>query len=320
MSETKLATTPTTDLATAVETARDYASQSRSQNTKRAYRADWQAFTGWCHEQGTSPLPAAPAVVAAYAAHLASTDKAVSTIARAMVSISQAHQVAGHASPTSSPEVRSTLQGIRRSHSTAPKRAKTPVMADQIKAMLVALPESTIGIRDRALLGIGFGGGLRRSEIVALDVEDVRFTNDGLEIVLRKSKTDQEGLGRKIGIPHGSSPLTCPVRGLRAWLDAAGITEGPIFRGVNRHGQIAPQRLSDKAVALAIKKHAEAVGIDPDAVAGHSLRSGFATSAAKAGKSERSIMNQTGHRSVTVMRRYIRDGQLFSDNAAAGLL
>lgn len=212
------------------------------------------------------------------------------------------------------------MAGIRRSHRSAPKRAKSPVMADQIRTILSSLPDSTIGIRDRALLGIGFGGGLRRSEIVALDAGDVTFTADGVEITIRRSKTDQEGEGRKIGIPHGSSPLTCPVRGLRAWLEHAGITEGPIFRSVNRHGQIAATRLSDKAVALTVKKHAEAVGIDPESVGGHSLRSGFATSAAKAGKSERSIMNQTGHRSVTVMRRYIRDGQLFFDNAAAGLL
>jgi integrase len=184
--------------------------------------------------------------------------------------------------------------------------------------MTAALPGSLLGLRDRALLTLGFAGAFRRSELVALDVTDISFTADGLEVALRRSKTDQEAAGRKVGIPYGSLRITCPVRALRAWLDAAVITEGAVFRSVNRWSALG-DRLSDKAVALVVKRHAATIGLDATKFAGHSQRAGLATSAAKAGKSERAIMNQTGHRSAAMVRRYIRDASLFSDNAAAGI-
>jgi integrase len=183
--------------------------------------------------------------------------------------------------------------------------------------MLATLPEGLLGTRDRALLLIGFAGAFRRSELVGLNVEDASFTGDGLVVTLPRSKTDQEGEGRKVGIPYGSNPATCPVRSLRAWIETAGITAGPLFRSVNRYGRVQPGRLSDKAVALIVKRYAQASGRDARTFSGHSLRVGLVTAAAMAGASERAIMNQTGHRSTVMVRRYIRDASLFRDNAAA---
>jgi integrase len=176
-----------------------------------------------------------------------------------------------------------------------------------------------VGLRDRALLLVGFAGAFRRSELVALDVSDVEVGEDGLTVTLRRSKTDQEGAGRKVGIPRGSTPETCPVRALRAWLETAAITESALFRSVNRHGRVG-SRLSDKHVAIAVKEAAAPVGLDVKSFAGHSLRAGLVTSAAIQGRSDRSIMNQTGHRSVAMVQRYVRDASLFRDNAAQGLL
>jgi integrase len=166
---------------------------------------------------------------------------------------------------------------------------------------------------------LGFAGAFRRSELVGLDVEDCSFGKDGLTVTLRRSKTDQDGAGRKIGIPYGSNPETCPVRTFQAWIEQAGIAGGPLFRSINRHGQVQPGRLSGIDVARIVKKLAERAGLDAAKYAGHSLRAGHATAAAISGASERSIMNQTGHRSVQMVRRYIRDGSLFRENSAGKL-
>jgi integrase len=206
------------------------------------------------------------------------------------------------------------MAGIRRTKGTA-QQGKDPLLTEDVRAIAAALPEGLLGVRDRALLLLGFAGAFRRSELVSLNAEDVTFTGDGLVILLRRSKTDQEGEGRKVGIPYGSHPETCPVRALRVWLDALGITEGPLFRSV-QHGRIQPGRLCDEAVALMVKRHAKALGKDARRFAGHSLRAGLVTSAAIAGVSERSIMRQTGHRSHAILQRYIRDASLFRENAA----
>jgi integrase len=210
------------------------------------------------------------------------------------------------------------MKGIRRSLGVAPSQ-KEPISPSEFRAMVKSRPETLHGLRDRALLLLGFSGAFRRSELVSLDVDDVVWGEDGLTVNLRRSKTDQEGEGRKVGIPFGSTPESCPVRSLRGWLKAAGITEGPLFRPV-KGPKVGAKRLSDKAVARLVKRAAKAAGLEPSRLSGHSLRSGLATAAAKAGKSERSIMAQTGHRSAQMVRRYIRDGELFSENAAAGLL
>lgn len=305
-------------LVEAVEAARAYASKSKADATRRAYRSDWQAFAAWCDANGVPALPASPATVATYASHLANEGRKVSTIGRALVAISQAHKMAGETSPTSAAIVHETMKGIRRAKGSAPT-AKAPVLVEQLRAMMTHLPPGLAGRRDRALLTLGFAGAFRRSELVALDVSDLAFTGDGLEVTIRRSKTDQEGRGEKVGIPYGGNPATCPVRAVRSWLDGSGIVEGPVFRSVDRWGNLSAARLTDRAVALVVKRYAEAVGLDPALFGGHSLRAGLATQAAKAGKAERAIMRQTRHRSVAMVRRYIRDADLFSDNAAAGI-
>jgi integrase len=185
--------------------------------------------------------------------------------------------------------------------------------------MVDATGAGLIGIRDRALVLLGFAGAFRRSELVGLNVDDCVFSKDGLTVTLRRSKTDQAGTGRKIGIPYGSNPDTCPVRTVQEWIKQAGITAGPLFCSINRHGRVQPGGLAGIDVARVVKKLTTRAGLDPAKFAGHSLRAGHATSAAIAGASERSIMNQTGHRSVQMVRRYIREGSLFRENSAGKL-
>lgn len=296
----------------------EYLGKAKAERTIQEYRKDWSYFERWCKERGHHPCPARPETVAAYIAHLARSGYKPSTIRRRITSINQVHNLHGYEKPSGHALVRNVWAGIRREHGTAQK-GKAPATVEVIRDMVAMLGDGLIGTRDRALLLIGFAGAFRRSELVALDVEDVEETADGLVIFLRRSKTDQEGKGRKIGIPYGSDPATCPVRALRAWLEVSGITTGPIFRPINRHGHMANRRLSGHAVALIVKRCAAAAGYDPSKFAGHSLRAGLATSAAAAGKSERAIMAQTGHKSVMMVRRYIRDGNIFRDNAAAGI-
>lgn len=295
--------------------AKEYMGQAKSRNTLRAYQADWRCFTAWCRQFGVSSLPATPQTVALYLSMLADRCKPA-TLQRRLAAISQAHQTAGHETPTQAAPVRLVWAGIRRAKGVA-QQGKAPAITAELRRMVDTLDETMIGVRDRALLLVGFAGAFRRSELVGLDVQDAVLTSEGITVYIRKGKTDQEGVGRKVGIPYGSHPHTCPVRALLAWKEKAGITEGPLFRSVNRHGQVQAGRLSDRAVALVVKKVALAAGLDATLYAGHSLRAGLATSAAMAGVSERAIMNQTGHKSVTVARRYIRDGSLYRENAAA---
>jgi len=302
-------------LAEIADRASEFIQQSKAANTVRAYRSDWTHFQCWCKAHGQLSLPATPETVALYVTDLASTRK-TSTLTRRISAISQAHQIAGFETPTKSSQVRLVLAGIRRTKGTA-QTAKAPVLVDDLKRMIARLPGNLLGVRDRALLLIGFCGAFRRSELVALDAADAAVTRDGLVVTIRRSKTDQEGEGRKIGIPYASHLETCPVRSLQDWLGKSGITEGPLFRPIDRFGKMASARLSAAAVAEIVKKYAAAVGLDATDFAGHSLRSGLATSAAAAGASEGSIMKQTGHRSVNTVRRYIRDGSLFRENAVA---
>jgi integrase len=301
-----------------VQFARAVLAGAKAPRTRDAYRQAWGAFAAWCTVENRAALPAAASTVAGYLFELLHRRLKVATIEQALAAISEAHKTAGHSSPRSTPLVRGTMQGIRRSAGVAPAQ-KSPILASELQEIVRALPQGLRGVRDRALLLTGFAGALRRSELVALAVADVKFTPEGLEVCLRRSKTDQEGAGRKIGIPYGSTLDSCPVRSLKAWMDASLVINGALFRQVNRHGQVG-DGLTGHAVARIVKRAAAAAGQDPAHVSGHSLRAGLATSAAKAGKSERAIMAQTGHRSVTMVRRYIRDASLFSENAAAGLL
>ncbi|MDR6224354.1 site-specific integrase [Desmospora profundinema] len=300
-----------------VKKARDYTAQAKAGNTTRAYGADWRDFTEWCTQHGRDPLPADPQTVAYYIADLAERRKP-STIQRRLSAVSQAHQAAGYDTPTASILVRSVWAGIRRAKGTR-QEGKLPLLVEDLRLILRHVPDDLPGRRDRALLLVGFAGAFRRRELVSLDVGDIQITGRGMVILLRRSKTDQEGIGRKIGIPYGSSPHTCPVEALQEWLAASKIGHGPLFRPINRHGQIRNMRLSDKSVALIVKRRAAEAGLDPRRFSGHSLRAGLATTAAMAGKDERAIMEQTGHKSTQMVRRYIRDGSLFRDNAATGI-
>jgi len=301
------------------EKAREFVHAAKAPSTVRAYRSDWRDFKTWCAASGLTSMPAAPETVALYLAARADTLKPA-TLGRRLAAIAKAHQAAGHDSPASMRHaaVSEVIKGIRRTKGVAQER-KAPLLAAQLIHALGAMRSDLVGLRGRALLLVGFAGAFRRSELVALDVADVQAGEDGLTVTLRRSKTDQEGAGRKIGIPRGQSPETCPVRALQAWLTAASITEGALFLSVNRHGQVGG-RLSDKRVANVVKQAVAPLGLDAKNFAGHSLRAGLVTSAAIQGRSDRSIMNQTGHRSVAMVQRYVREASLFRDNAASGLL
>ena len=299
------------------ERAREFIQASKAESTLRGYRADWREFYTWCGDQHICPLPASPEAVAAYIADCAARLK-VGSIQRRLNAIAEAHKAMGIDSPTHHAMVVNTIKGIRRTRGTAPAQ-KAPALTEDIRAMVDATDAGIIGARDRALILAGFASAFRRSELVGLDVDDCIFGKDGLSVTLRRSKTDQIGVGRKIGIPYGANPTTCPVRVVQSWIEQAGITSGPLFRSISRHGRVQPGRLSGIDVARVVKKLADRAGLDPAKYAGHSLRAGHATSAAIAGASERSIMNQTGHRSVQMVRRYIRDGSLFRENSAGKL-
>jgi integrase len=300
-----------------LEQVREYIRASKAENTLRGYQSDWRHFCTWCESNRMGPLPATAETVAAYIDESAGSLK-VGSIQRRLNAIAEAHKAVGLESPTHHTIVANTMKGIRRTLGTAAAQ-KAAALTDDIRAMLEVADSGIIGARDRALILLGFAGAFRRSELVALDVEDGAFGKDGLTVTLRRSKIDQEGAGRKVGIPYGANPETCPVRVLQAWLEQAGISNGPLFRSINRHGQVQPGKLASIDVARVVKKLAERAGLDAVKYAGHSLRAGHATSAAIAGASERSIMRQTGHRSVQMVRRYIRDGSLFRENSARKL-
>jgi integrase len=254
--------------------------------------------------------------VALYLTALAETRRP-STIRRRLASISVAHQVAGFETPTADAGVRAVWSGIRRRQGMAPRKmraARTKV----ITAMVAPLGDGLADARDRTMLPFGFAGALRRSELVALDVEDVSEDDGGLRLVLRRSKTDQDAEGATRGLPYGSHPATCPVRAWRRWLAESGIAVGPAFRSVDRHGRLGTMRLSDRAVADMAKRRALAVGLD-GTFAGHSLRAGFATEGYAQGTPELAIMRHGRWRSASVMRGYVEEGSIWNDNAAARL-
>jgi integrase len=285
---------------------------SLSEGTKRGYRKDIAHFEAW----GGS-IPASPETIAAYLADLSATYK-TATIVRCVTALSKAHEATSAANPTKSEIVRATMRGIKRTLGTAHKEAK-PVLREDLFQMLERMGNSPKDIRDKALLLLGFAGAFRRSEVTGLNVTDIEHVRQGIVVTLRRSKTDQIGAGRKIGIPFGRSRW-CPVKHLTEWLHHSKIETGPLFRGVNRHGHVAEQCLSGEAVCIIVKQRAQAAGFDPGGYSGHSLRAGLATSAAMAGASAWKIRQQTGHASDAMLSRYIRDGDMFASNAAGAVL
>ncbi|MGA8475020.1 MAG: site-specific integrase [Candidatus Cybelea sp.] len=294
--------------------AEAFAESSNAESTRRAYRTDLRQFQAWCRAHGVSPLPAQPQAVVLYLTELAREYK-LATIARRIAAIGQEHRKGGLPSPFTHPRVVEVWAGIRRALGVTQDR-KDAILTADLRRMLQPLTEAMIDLRDRALLLLGFAGAFRRSELVSLDRGDVRFVADGLEVTLRRSKTDQEGEGRLIGVPNGSNPVTCPAGAMKAWLDLSGIVDGPLFRSVDRSGNVAPTRLTGAAVALIVKRHAQRIGLDPARFAGHSLRAGFATSAALAGVDALEISRQTGHKSLSMVQRYTRPATIWQMNAA----
>lgn len=290
----------------------DLVRHSIASSTRIAYRSDLKHFREWGGE-----LPATPEMVAAYVAAYAGK-LSVATITRRVATLSKAHQAMVGNNLCQSALAKATLQGLRRKHGTAQKQAKA-LNREDLFAILDAMGDGMKDARDRALLLLGFAGGFRRSELVGLDVANIEHVRQGIIITLRHSKTDQEGAGRKIGIPHGRT-RHCPVAAVMAWLESAGITQGAVFCPISRHGHLQPVRLSGDAVSEVIRERLAAIGIDPEGYSGHSLRAGFATSASQAGASTIKIRQQTGHASEAMLSRYIRDGELFVGNATGSVL
>jgi integrase len=299
--------------------ARDFAANSKAPATIRAYRACWDHFQKWCAKRGLPSLPAAPGTVALFIADCASAHKPASISLR-MAAISAAHKLKGYESPALMRHavVAATWAGIRRTLGTA-QQGKAALLTDDIRKMIDALPATLRGLRDAALFLVGFASACRRSELAALTVDDLAWVEEGLRITLKRSKTDQEGKGQTIGVPYGSDPATCPVRAMKRWLAAAGITEGFAFRGVLKGGRVQVGRMAGDSIALCIKRGCTSIGKETAQYAGHSLRAGFVTQAARAGCSESSIMKQTRHRSTAMLVRYTRDPNLFRNNAATKL-
>lgn len=291
---------------------RHFLTHSLSANSKRAYAADIGHFKASGRE-----IPSTPQSVAAYLAEIAQTH-AVATIQRRLVAIAKAHRALGHVDPCQTEIVKAVMRGIRRTKGAAQREAQA-LQRDDLFAVLAKIGDRSIDRRDRALLLIGFAGAFRRSELVGLNLADVQHVRQGIVLNLRRSKTDQTGQGRKIAIPHGRTRW-CPVKHLTDWIDHASIAEGPLFRSIDRHGRIASDRLSGDTVSTIIKKRLSDAGFDPASFSGHSLRAGFATSAAMAGASSWKIRQQTGHASDAMLARYVRLGDLFVDNAAAAVL
>ncbi|WP_049823601.1 site-specific integrase [Bradyrhizobium sp. WSM2254] len=305
-------------LATDLEAALSYAKAEKAPNTRRAYETDHRLFVAWCEARGIpSSLPATPDALAAFLAAEAEAGRRPSTLGRRLAAIRYFHKLAGLPTPTDAEAVKATLRGIRRSVGSAKVR-KAPALAEHLKAMVAASSDTLAGKRDRALLLVGFAGAFRRSELVMLDVADIEENEAGLRVIIRRSKTDQDGEGTIIAVARGS--VACPVRALNEWLAAAGIESGPLFRPINRASKVSQNRLTSRSVANIIKKMAGAIGLDAAMFSGHSLRSGFLTSAAASGASIFKMMDVSRHRSVETLRGYIRDAELFKDHAGAGLL
>ena len=303
------------DLSDLAARAAEFARSSRSAATERAYRSDWTDFSGWCERAGLSPLPAAPATVGAYLSARTGELK-VATLHRRLAAITAAHRMAGLGLDGGHPAIARVLAGIRRAYGTR-QQAKTAILTEDLRRVVRALPTTLAGIRDKAVLLVGFAGAFRRSELAALDLGDISLSNAGLTITIRRSKTDQEGAGRQVGIPRArKTSVTCPVAALESWLnERTELTNSDaLFLGVF-HGRLMG-RLSGQAIAEIVKRAVNRVGFDPSKFAGHSLRSGFATSAARGGADLAFIMQQTGHKSAVVARRYVQAGSLLQNPAS----
>jgi site-specific recombinase XerD len=290
---------------------------SKAKNTLRAYKSDYKDFGIFCAKHGFNSLPTEPKIVALYLTNLSKTSK-FSTLRRRLVSISMVHKLKGHYLDTKHPIIIENLMGIKRSMGSFQK-GKKPILINDLKSIIDAINKQKIDelkkARDKTIILIGFGGGFRRTELISIDHEDLEFVPEGLKITLKKSKTDQYGEGMLKGLPYFSNENYCPVMNLKEWLDLSNINSGPIFRRFSKGSNITNNRLTDQSVVLLIKKYLNLAGIENSNYSGHSLRSGFATVAAESGADERSIMAMTGHKTTQMVRRYIKEANIFKNNA-----
>ena len=307
----------TTDLKLLHEATLNNLKSSKSDNTLRAYKSDFRDFGTFCAKHRLNSLPTEPKTVSLYLTHLSRNSK-ISTLRRRLVSISMIHKLKGHYLDTKHPIIVENLMGIRRVKGSVQK-GKKPILINYLKLVINAINEKKVEeikkFRDKSLILIGFSGGFRRTELISIDYEDLEFVPEGLKISIRRSKTDQFGEGMIKGIPYFSNEIYCPIVNLKKWLDISKINSGPIFRRFSKGSSLTNTRLSDQSVVLLIKEYLNLAGIENKNFAGHSLRSGFATVAAESGADERSIMAMTGHKTTQMVRRYIKEANLFKNNA-----
>lgn len=299
------------------EQTKQFVIESTSAATRRAYQSDARIFAGWCEAQGICPMPATPVTIANFLADQANDGISPSTLNRRIAAIKFAHEAAGHESPTAHKLVSATLKGVRRT-TGAKVEKKAAATVDKIYQMIAQCDSKTLqGKRDKAVLLLGFAGAFRRSELSALQVEDIEVVADGLKVTIRKSKTDQEGEGQTIAIYNGRLNV---VGILQDYIQSAGIVGGALFRPITKGGNLRQQAISDKSIAEIVKRYASAAGLNPDQFAGHSLRSGFITSAAEAGANLFKIMDVSRHKSVQTVKGYVRNAELFKDHAGSSFL
>ena len=307
-----------TDIKTLQEETLKNLQSSKANNTVRAYKSDFRDFGLFCAQNGFKNLPSDTKVVSLYLTHLSTKDVKMSTIKRRLVSIGVIHKMKGHYLDTKHPIIVENLLGIKRRKGTVQK-GKKPILINELRKILDVIDqqksEDIKKLRDKTLILIGFSGGFRRNEIVSLDYEDLDFVHEGLKITVKRSKTDQFGEGSIKALPYFEDSVYCPVTILQRWLNISKINKGPIFRRFSKGSKLTNDRLTDQTVALLIKDYLNIAGIDSKNYSGHSLRSGFATSAAESGAEERSIMAMTGHKSAEMVRRYIKEANLFKNNA-----
>ena len=307
----------TTDLKSLHEETLNNLKSSKANNTLRAYKSDFKDFGAFCAKHGLNSLPTEPKIVSIYLTYLSKNTK-ISTLRRRLVSISMVHKLKGYYLDTKHPIIVENLMGIRRVKGSIQK-GKKPLLINHLKILINVINEQKIDdfkkLRDKSIILIGFGGGFRRSELISIDYEDLEFVPEGLKITIRKSKTDQFGEGMIKGLPYFTNENFCPVVNLKKWLEISKIQSGPIFRRFSKGSSLTENRLTDQSVVLLMKKYLNLAGIENKNFAGHSLRSGFATVAANSGADERSIMAMTGHKTTQMVRRYIREANIFKNNA-----
>lgn len=291
---------------------------SKANNTVRAYKSDFNDFGLFCAQNGFKSLPSEPKIVSLYLTYLSTKDIKISTLKRRLVSIGVIHKLKGHYLDTKHPSIIENIMGIKRRKGSIQK-GKKPLLINNLKKIINVIDknenEEIKKLRDRSIILIGFSGGFRRNEIVSLNYDDLDFVQEGLKINLKRSKTDQFGEGSVKGLPYFDNSQYCPVVSISEWIEISKINSGPLFRRFTKGSKLTEKRLSDQTVAILIKKYLELSGIESKNYSGHSLRSGFATSAAEAGAEERTIMAMTGHKSTEMVRRYIKEANLFKNNA-----